>query len=221
MNVIGYANPNNYFPSPLITFAEENDRYFAIYPSCKVVEIENFKEIENRIPHYVNENNKYTINHGNYAYGIDKDRVLIGKPIAVRKELFKTLESNKCDEISMLMLREFLENTSDDGTVIIDGCKSTWISYLESIKSNPKVKVLITKRKVLFRGVKLEAQRIIIQLRKKSGLKSHLRKNFHHDDDVANIIMKRNDILPEKYRVKKSNNTNPHGHQKATLRYAF
>jgi hypothetical protein len=195
MNVIGYSNPNNYYPSPLITFVKDGENHYVIYPSCTMIEIENFSEIKDIIPHYIPENNELEINHGSYAFALSRESILIGSPVNVREKLEIIAKENSDTIINISLLHTFLKNTTSDKRVI------TWLDYIESIKDNIKIRVLITSRNIIHKGECVQAERLIIQLRKLNGYKSHLRKNFHYNKTFSDVPLLCADILPIHYRL--------------------
>lgn len=192
MEIIGYSNSNNYFPSPLIAFAKENNDHYAIFPSGRAVLIENFKDIKHEIPHFIKEKKKISIKEGEYAYGVNNTDILIGKPFYLYKQLEKLLKSNRLAQKQSVLVAEFLENTSHDREL-------TWLDYIESVKNVTRVRVLITKRRVKRRigEERLLAERIIVQLKKNFNFKSCIRKNLHVEESYKELPMRYTFLLPE------------------------
>lgn len=192
MEIIGYSNANNYFPSPLIAFAIEKDVHYAIFPSGKTIIIDNFKDIKKEIPHFIKEKKQIYIHEGQYAYGINGEDVLIGRPFYLYRQLEKLLKSKNLDKKPFELVSEFLKNTSQDREI-------TWLDFIESVRNFTRVRVLITERRVnrKINGVKPLAKRIIVQLKKNSDFKSCLRKNLFPGESYTELLMKYNFLLPE------------------------
>lgn len=192
MEIIGYSNSNNYFPSPLIAFAKEKKEHYAIFPSGRAVIIENFKDIKQEIPHFIKEKKKISIQEGEYAFGVNNTDILIGKPFYLYRQLEKLLKSKKLAQKESELVAEFLENTSQDKEL-------TWLDYIESVKNVTRVRVLITRRRVKRKNGEERplAERIIVQFKKNFNFKSCLRKNLHVEESHEELPMRYTFLLPE------------------------
>lgn len=197
MEIIGYANPNKYYPSPLITFAKKDDISYVIYPSTKVIKIDNFDSVFSDVPHFIKEDSGRYISDGAYAFAVSEGTIFIDTPERVREELSSVVKNNIMIGEDLEILEEYLENTIDDVPPISENKKKIfWLDYIEMLKNYSNVRVLITKRRVFVRGQYFQAERLIIQLFKSSGFKSHLRKNLHHDENIESLATPDRDILP-------------------------
>jgi hypothetical protein len=192
MEIIGYSNSNNYFPSPLIIFAIENGAHHAIFPSGKTIIIDNYEDIKSEIPHFIKEKKKIIIHAGQYAYGINNDDIIIGRPFYLYRQLEKLLKSKNLDKKPFELVSEFLKNTSKDREI-------TWLDFIESVRNCTRVRVLITERRVHreINGERQLAKRIIVQLKKNFNFKSCLRKNLLPGEKYTELSMKYNFLLPE------------------------
>ncbi|MFW8649382.1 hypothetical protein [Vibrio diabolicus] len=193
MNVIGYANPNKYYPSPLITFATKGERTFAIYPSCKIIEIKNFSDLKDEIPNYISSKGEKEILDGDYTFALKEGKFIIGKPSRVREEIELIAKNRNTTGVNLDILRDFL---LEDSQIINSIKKNSWLSYIERLRNMSRVRVLVTERNVIIGGKKYSAPRVIIQIFKKSGYKSHIRKNFHHDSNLSEDIVTKSYPIP-------------------------
>lgn len=182
MKIVGYVNPNGFFPSPLITIAEDQGEYCAFYPGGGPFHIDDLTAVKKEINDFIENKSELEISTGEYAYAIDQKTILVKPPNIMYSELKSYLKQH-CDEPAHEILSEYLRaNVKDNPNCV------TWDFFITWIYKLHRVRVLITTRTV--KKSHKEGKRVIVQLSKHSNYKTFYKKNIPVNQDYKQINVK-------------------------------
>lgn len=171
MKIVGFVNPNQQLPSPLVSIAQEGDQFVAIYPSLKRYTLTGVNsEVDlKRQPHFIPFEAAHIKNNVTapvLAFGLTAERVIAGNPPTVKKELRKLVSDSTLDEESLRVIRAYLASADKSMSV------GDFVGHVVGVL---RLEAFISQR-TKKNGTK--GERLIVQKRKAAGVKTVYRRNL-------------------------------------------
>ena len=184
MIIVGYLNPNVYFPALLATVVRDADSFVVVFPTSKMQRLSDVRSISDlqKLKTFIpDDSGRRFVSSASYAYGLSEHNVISGSPAAVRVELMRLIKSGDLQERSADKERqdailEFLENSP----------KFLSLQNLKNLSEDfSNFLVFTTPRKL--RGKQEIASSFLIQQRGKGATKTRYRKGVPVGRGLENV----------------------------------
>lgn len=172
--IIGYTNPLDMYPAPLVTLAKNNDVVYAIYPDCSRYEVELSDNDISDMKTFVEEKEEKIIHDGQYSFIKGKDDIITDYSNVILDEIFNIVINSNETFIENLLKNYMIDDVRSNG---LNGFPIWKLAFMLS-GFNSLYRVIVTNRNVN-NSSGAKANRLILQLRSSSGYKTHYKKNMH------------------------------------------
>ncbi len=136
--ILGYSNPNSFFPAPLITYVDNTEYVEAIYPSGESSRLENFEAIKKQLRQFLPEQRDLSFSREQLSYAVSKDVVITGNAAEIAEELQALLTRNGITSGQQELIRSFLQTLPSQNTGIQKSLIDLLTQHLKSRESEVK-----------------------------------------------------------------------------------
>jgi hypothetical protein len=109
--LLGFVNPNNYFPSAIIIVYKNDNEFFIRYPTCNAVELsKELVEVTLNHHHFFSADEERQINKNEYAFALSREKIIIDTHEKIMSELTDMLSRDTLSQDEAKFIKMFVEN---------------------------------------------------------------------------------------------------------------
>ncbi len=186
--IIGYTNPADYFPSPLVTIVEFFGRHFAVYSDTSIYLIDSHDLPSiTKEESFIEEKEEKFLYNGEYCFMVDKNSIVKGNNLVILLKI-NELKPKLPGDIKKF-IEEFTKHETDNLTKedII-----TWEGMFILEDYFKEFKVFVTERKTK-KG--LPIKKVFVQHSTNTGFKTSYKKNLRFFNSL-NDFDKKDKLIP-------------------------